>query len=50
MIFSPCFSVEPSKGTLGEGEMMQLTAQFLSEKSGDLEADLFLNYESGVDE
>ncbi|RLU21574.1 hypothetical protein DMN91_005947 [Ooceraea biroi] len=44
---NPYFSVEPSKGMLSKGEMMQLTAKFLSEKSGDLEADLFLNYESG---
>jgi len=35
---------------LGEGEAMQLTAKFSSEKSGDFEADLFLNYESGIDE
>jgi len=45
---SPCFSVEPSKGILGEEETMQLTVNFLSEKSGDFEANLFLNYESGI--
>ncbi|XP_011879969.1 PREDICTED: hydrocephalus-inducing protein homolog [Vollenhovia emeryi] len=44
---SSCFFVEPSKGTLGEEETMQLTVNFLSEKSGDFEANLFLNYESG---
>ncbi|XP_011690792.1 PREDICTED: hydrocephalus-inducing protein-like [Wasmannia auropunctata] len=44
---SSYFSVEPSKGILGEEETMQLTANFLSEKSGDFETNLFLNYESG---
>ncbi|KAL6255306.1 hypothetical protein P5V15_013646 [Pogonomyrmex californicus] len=44
---NPCFSVEPSKGILEEEETMQLTANFLSDKSGDFEANLFLNYESG---
>lgn len=44
---SLCFSVEPSKGVLREEETMQLTATFLSEKSGDFEARLHLNYESG---
>ncbi|KYQ52600.1 Hydrocephalus-inducing protein [Trachymyrmex zeteki] len=44
---SSCFSVKPSKGILGEEETMQLTVNFLSEKSGDFEANLLLNYESG---
>lgn len=47
--FSPCFSVEPSKGILEEEETMQLTANFLSEKSGEFKANLFLNYELGID-
>lgn len=45
---SPCFSVEPSKGILEEEETMQLTVNFLSEKPGDFEANLLLNYESGI--
>lgn len=45
---SPCFSVEPSRGILEEEETMQFTANFLSEKSGDFKANLFLNYESGI--
>ncbi|EFN63971.1 Hydrocephalus-inducing protein [Camponotus floridanus] len=44
---NPSFSVEPSKGILEEEETMQFTANFLSEKSGEFKANLFLNYESG---
>jgi len=33
---------------LGEEEMMQLTANFLSKKSGDFKANVLLNYESGI--
>ncbi|XP_072764395.1 hydrocephalus-inducing protein-like [Anoplolepis gracilipes] len=44
---NPSFFVEPSKGILEEEETMQLTANFLSEKSGEFKANLFLNYESG---
>lgn len=47
--FSPCFFVEPSEGILEEEETMQFTANFLSEKSGEFKANLFLNYESGID-
>ncbi|XP_018351386.1 PREDICTED: hydrocephalus-inducing protein-like [Trachymyrmex septentrionalis] len=44
---SSCFSIEPAKGILEEEKMMQLTANFLSKKSGDFEANVLLNYESG---
>ncbi|XP_067203900.1 hydrocephalus-inducing protein-like [Linepithema humile] len=44
---NPYFFVEPSRGILGKEETMQLTVSFLSEKSGDFEANLFLNYEAG---
>lgn len=47
--YSSSFSVEPAKGILEEEETMQLTANFLSEKSGEFKANLFLNYESGID-
>jgi hypothetical protein len=48
MYISPYFFVEPSRDILGKEEVMQLTVNFLSEKFGDFEANLFLNYESGI--
>lgn len=47
--FSPCFSIQPSKGILNERETIQLIANFSSDKSGDFKADLLLNYESGIE-
>ncbi|KAL6429112.1 hypothetical protein ACFW04_008117 [Cataglyphis niger] len=44
---NPSFFVEPSQGILEEEESMQLTANFLSEKSGEFKANLLLEYESG---
>ncbi|XP_025153396.1 hydrocephalus-inducing protein [Harpegnathos saltator] len=43
------FNFYSDQGVLGEEETMQFTASFLSEKSGDFKANLFLSYESELD-
>ncbi|XP_030621187.1 hydrocephalus-inducing protein homolog [Chanos chanos] len=43
------FSVDPSLGTLGLGETMQITVNFLPKTSGDHYQDLVLHYHTGED-
>ncbi|XP_059569698.1 hydrocephalus-inducing protein homolog [Alligator mississippiensis] len=43
------FSVEPSIGTLGMGETMQLMVEFQPQKIGDHSKDLIVNYDTGED-
>lgn len=45
---SPCFWIEPSKGRMEEEESLQFTVHFLSNKTGDFEGNLFLEYETGI--
>lgn len=45
---SPCFWIEPSKGRMEEEESLQFTVHFLSNKTGDFEGNLFLEYEIGI--
>ncbi|XP_028813720.1 hydrocephalus-inducing protein homolog [Denticeps clupeoides] len=46
---SGSFSVDPPLGTLGVGDSMQVTVDFLPKKSGDHSEDLILHYHSGED-
>ncbi|MGH0142284.1 UNVERIFIED_CONTAM: hypothetical protein FKN15_002866 [Acipenser sinensis] len=43
------FCVEPSLGTLGVGETMQVTVDFLPKQTGDHSEDLVLHYDTGED-
>ncbi|XP_035381538.1 hydrocephalus-inducing protein homolog [Electrophorus electricus] len=43
------FSVEPSVGTLGVGESMQMTIEFLPRTTGDHSQQLLLHYNTGED-
>ncbi|CDQ57971.1 unnamed protein product [Oncorhynchus mykiss] len=42
------FSVEPPLGTIGVGESMQVTVDFLPKTAGDHSQDLFLHYHTGT--
>ncbi|KTG34489.1 hypothetical protein cypCar_00005188, partial [Cyprinus carpio] len=42
------FSVEPSIGTLGVGQSMQVTVEFLPKTTGDHSQVLLLHYHSGI--
>ncbi|XP_031371217.1 hydrocephalus-inducing protein homolog [Apis dorsata] len=44
---NPCFWIEPSKGRIEEEESLQFIVHFLSNKAGDFEANLFLEYDTG---
>ncbi|CAL7939799.1 unnamed protein product [Xylocopa violacea] len=45
---NPCFWIEPSKGRLEEDESLQFTVHFLSNKAGDFQGNLYLDYDTGI--
>jgi hypothetical protein len=47
-VLSRPFSVEPPLGTIGVGESMQVTVDFLPKTAGDHSQDLFLHYHTGA--
>ncbi|CAK9811305.1 Hydrocephalus-inducing protein [Anthophora quadrimaculata] len=44
---NPCFWIEPSKGRVEEEESLQFIMHFLSNKTGDYQGHLYLEYDTG---